>query len=154
MVTSLGAGRFPEEKGRREETGHLSSQDEINVHVGDKGTFLPAQSHQLPGDHLQYSGVKSPRQQNPGSRTNCRAAGVAADPAATLHCPPGIPGCPCHLLAASSVPARQSALPAAGLTRGLEPLSCPLVAIQGKPRGSRRSPRASAATAAVQMGDT
>lgn len=43
---------------------------------------------------------------------------------------------------------RQSA---AGLTRGLEPLSCPLAAIQGKPRGSRQSPRASAA---VQMRDT
>lgn len=100
-------------------------------------TFLPTQSHELPGDHLQDSGVESPRQQNPGARTNRRAASVGADPAETLPCPPGTPGDPGRLLAASSVPAPcLSAPPAAGLTRGLWPLSCPLVAIQGKPRGS------------------
>lgn len=150
MVTSLGAGRFPEEKGRRKETGHLSSQDEINVRVGDKGTFqLRVTSSLATTCGIPVSSRRASRTRVPGPIAG-RLVWVRAQQRlfTALREFPGVP-------ATSWPPAlsllRQSALPAAGLTRGLEPLSCPLAAIQGKPRGSRRSPRASAA---VQMRDT
>lgn len=82
--------------------------------------------------------MRSPRQQNPGARTNRRAAGVGGcGPSCDSSLSSGDSGEPGRLLAASSVPApRLSAPPASGLTRSLGPLSCPLVAILGKPRGS------------------
>lgn len=113
-----------------------------------------SESQELPGDHLQDSRFRVAAPAEPRDSDQSQSGGVGADPAASLHCPPGTPGGPRRLLAASSVPAPRLCATRSWVDLRPRASFLPPRGHSGKTAWVSRSLRTSAAAAADPMGDT